>query len=96
MNITEYTVEKIVDPTGLLVGNRYEFRLSIDVDEEDELYEESGVGVRAIFAVEDGKEQLLQANFFKRATDEVINFEVEEEEHELIEQFCRAHYADAF
>ena len=38
MNITEYTVEQIKDPTGILAGRRYEFLLNIEVPEEDELY----------------------------------------------------------
>ena len=38
MKITSYLVEKLIDPTGILSGDRYEFILDIEVDEEDDLF----------------------------------------------------------
>ena len=36
LKITEFTVEQIKDPTGIITGNRYEFYLNIEVPEDDE------------------------------------------------------------
>ena len=48
VNITEYTVELIKDPTGILTGNRYEFFLNISVPEDDELYHENGLQLKVL------------------------------------------------
>lgn len=96
MNITEYIVEEIIDPTGLIEGKRFEFRLFVMLDEEDELYTEDGIGIRTILAVGDGEERIAVAHFFNRATDEVYDFELEEEELNMLLQFCQAHYEEAF
>lgn len=95
MNITEYIVEEIVDPTGIIEGDRYEFRLYVMLDEEDELYSEKGTGIRTILAVENDVCRLLVAHFFNRATDEVYDFELEEEESSVLLQFCQTHYNEA-
>lgn len=95
MNITEYIVEKIVDPTGVIEGERYEFRLYALLDEEDELYTENGIGIRTILAVGDGEKRLVVAHFFDRATEEAYDFELEEEELAVLLQFCETHYEDA-
>ncbi|AOV07262.1 DUF6509 family protein [Sporosarcina ureilytica] len=95
MEITEYIAEKIVDPTGLISGERYEFRLFVMLNEEDELYTDAGVGVRAILAVDEEQDRLVVAHFFDRATDEPFDFELEEEELSTILTFCKAHYHEA-
>jgi hypothetical protein len=87
-DINEYTVEKLKDPTGLLSGDIYEFKLFIDVDEEDELYSEKGVYVRAIFKVGDNQKKISQASFHEQLTDRYLDFELEEEEEALIQRFC--------
>lgn len=92
MEINEYTVEKLVDPTGVITGDRYEFRLYIMLDEEDELYAEGGTGIRAIFAVDQGEERIAMAHFFKRETDEILPFELEDEETASILAFCKLNY----
>lgn len=89
MEVTEYTVEKIVDPTGILTGDRYEFRLYIALDEEDELYSEGGTGIRVIFMIDGDVERIASAHFFQRETEEVLDFELEEEEVAFILDFCR-------
>lgn len=94
MNITEYIVEEIIDPTGVIEGQRFEFRLYVMLDEEDELYTEGGIGIRTILAVLDGETRLVLAQFFNRANDEVYPFELEEEELAELLQFCGAHYED--
>ncbi len=89
MEITAYTMEKITDPTGILTGERYEFRLYITLDEEDELYAEGGTGIRAIFAVDGDVEKIASAYFFERETENILDFELEEEEIEAILAFCQ-------
>lgn len=96
MNITEFIVEKIIDPTGLIEGDRYEFRLYAMLDEEDDLYTENGIGIRTILAVEGEEVRLAMAHFFDRSTEDVHNFELEEEELAELLQFCGAHYTEAF
>jgi hypothetical protein len=92
MEINEYIVEQLVDPTGLIQGDRYEFRLFITLDEDDDLYSESGIGVRAIFAVDEQGERVVVAHFFERETDAYIDFELDEDELLEIEKFCKQHY----
>lgn len=94
MNITEYIVEEIVDPTGLIEGQRFEFRLYALLDDEDELYTEDGIGIRTILAVGDGEERLAVAHFFNRANDEAYDFGLEEDELENLLAFCIAHYKE--
>ena len=43
MQITDYVFHKINDPTGIMVGDRYEFLLNVEVDEDDELYTEGSL-----------------------------------------------------
>lgn len=91
MEINEYTMKKMLDPTGILTGDRYEFHLYISLDADDELYSESGTGIRAILAVEENVERIVTAHFFERATEKVLNFELEEEEQQAVLQFCTNH-----
>ena len=92
MEINEYTVDKLVDPTGVISGDRYEFRLYIMLDEEDELYSEGGTGIRAIFAVDQGEERIAMAHFFKRENEEILPFEIEDEELASILAFCKLNF----
>lgn len=91
MNITGYTVEKIIDPTGILEGDRYEFFINIEVDKDDELYSERGVILRVIFASMENTEKIVQYQFIENETNEVLNFEMEEDEIKMITQFCKEH-----
>jgi len=94
MDISEYIVKKITDPTGILVGERYEFLLYITLDEDDELYSEAGTGIRAILAVDEGVERITTAYFFERSTEKSLNFEMEDDEKEAVLQFCKLHYQE--
>lgn len=92
MDINEFKVEKLIDPTGIIMGDRYEFRLYITLDEDDELYTENGLGIRAIYAVDDDEEKVVLAHFFKRENEEVLPIELEEEEVAAVTAFCKLHY----
>jgi hypothetical protein len=89
MNITGSTIEKLEDPFGLLSGERYEFLIELEVDEEDELYSESGVGLRVIYVIENGKDKITNYHFYERGSDKVFDFALEEDEEEMILTYCR-------
>lgn len=91
MEINEYIVDKLNDPTGIISGDRYEFRLYITVDEEDELFEEGGTGLRVIFATEGERDWIATYHFFERSTEKHLDFEMEDGEKEIILEFCKTH-----
>lgn len=88
MEIIEYSMIELIDPTGILTGNRYEFRIYINFDEEDELYNEKGTGVRVIYAVDEGEGKVASYHLFDRATDAVLDFDLEDEEVAELATFC--------
>lgn len=94
MKITEYVMEEMIDPTDLIAGERYEFKIYVELDEEDELYRSEGIGIRTILAVEEGKEKLVLAHFFDRSNEEALPYDLEEEEQAMIEAFCIEQYKE--
>ncbi|WP_243385283.1 DUF6509 family protein [Bacillus kexueae] len=95
MNITSYTVERLHDPTGILDGDRYEFMLDVQVDEEDELFRENGVQVRVILAVTAEDVKIAQYHILEAGTNQHLDFELEEEELDYLLQFCQDHKDEA-
>ncbi|WP_127579133.1 DUF6509 family protein [Paenibacillus koleovorans] len=93
-SITEYTVERVKDPFGILAGSRYEFILELEVDEEDELYSENGLNLRVVYRVEEARQGVAKYEFLDRSTNHYIDFELEEDEAALVESFCREHYIE--
>lgn len=91
MEITEHTVVKMTDPMGILSGERYEFRLYIMLDEDDELYTEDGIGIRALFVVDGEEQRMASYHFFERATENVLDFEMEDDEQAMVIEFCKTH-----
>lgn len=91
MNITGHTVEKLEDPFGLLTGDRYEFFLDIEVDEEDELYSEKGIGLKIIYVVDDNGPKISHYHFFEKVSEKVLDFALEEDEEELVKNYCAQH-----
>lgn len=89
MNITGHTVEKLEDPFGLLSGERYEFFLELDVDEEDELYTDKGVGVKVLFIIDEKGPRISHYHLFERGTEKVIDLALEEDEEELVFNYCQ-------
>jgi hypothetical protein len=89
MKVAEFTVEKIIDPIGVIEGDRYEFKLYIEVDEDDDLFTEGGVGLRLIFAVNGDEGRIATYNFFERNNEASLDFEMEEEEEQFVLQFCK-------
>ncbi|MBB6446412.1 DUF6509 family protein [Bacillus benzoevorans] len=95
MNITEYTVEEIKDPTGILSGHRYEFMLNIEVSEDDELYNENGLQLKVLYFVDEKQTKIINYHFFDSLENKYLEFALEDEEEKLVGEFCREHYQDA-
>lgn len=93
MQITDFTVEKIIDPTGILAGNRYEFFFYLALNEEDELNEFNNLKLRALFFVNEDENKLLSTYFL--GNEEILDFELEEEEEKEILAFCQENYLQA-
>ncbi|WP_216829666.1 DUF6509 family protein [Alkalihalobacterium elongatum] len=89
MKITGHAVEKIEDTTGILMGERYEFTLSIEVEEDDELHTENGLYLRVIFAINNQEGRIVQYHFHEKSTDEPLGFALEEDEEAFITDYCK-------
>lgn len=88
MQILNGKVEELVDPTGIIDGQRYEFLLTVKLDEEDELFNEEGTGLRMLYSVKDGQRKRLTYQFFELATESTFDVEWDEEEQAVAEQYC--------
>lgn len=93
LTITNHTVKQIKDPFKILTGDRYEFMLEIEVEEDDELYQENGLNVRVIFTVDETRTGIVKYELLERTTEKYIEFDLEEDELEVIEAFCKEHIA---
>lgn len=89
MNITGYSMDEIKDPTGIMVGNRYEFLLDIEVDEDDELYTAAGLELRVILAVDGNSARLAQYHIIDKQSRNILEFGLDEEEEEAVLAFCK-------
>lgn len=94
MNITGHTVEKLEDPFGLLTGDRYEFFLKLVVDEEDELYSDSGIGLKVIFVIDGNEEKISSYHFFESGSEQILDFALEEDEEELVLNYCKENISE--
>ncbi|WP_404450259.1 DUF6509 family protein [Sutcliffiella horikoshii] len=92
MNIKGHEAEKLKDPTGIIEGDRYEFFLDLEIDEEDELYSEQGVYLKVIFAVEENGHRIAQYQFLEENTNHALNFEMEEEEEQAVLAYCGEYF----
>lgn len=95
VKITEYTVEKIQDPTGIIEGERYEFFLTIEVPEDDDLFEEKGLQLKVLFSPEGNKGKILLNHFYNSLENKYLDYELEDEENQMVLEFCQTHYQDA-
>jgi hypothetical protein len=95
LTITGFSVVKVKDPFGILAGERYEFSLDIEVEEDDELYSESGLYIRVIYRVEESETGVLRYEIFERNTEQYLDFDLEEDEEAIISAFCKEHYTEA-
>ncbi|MNO94919.1 hypothetical protein D3C76_865490 [compost metagenome] len=91
LTITKHTVKLIKDPFNILTGTRYEFILEVDVEEDDELYLENGLNVRVIYSVDEGKSTIVKYELLERTSERYVDFELEEDEIEVLDTYCKEH-----
>jgi len=89
MEITAFLIEEIKDPTNIIEGERYEFLLDIEVDEEDELYSEAGIELRAIISKINEEIKLLNYFIIDKQDNNYLDFALEEDEEEIILAFAK-------
>ena len=89
LNITGHTVERLVDPFGLLSGDRYEFFIEVEVEEDDELYTDMGIGIRVLFVVDVGGSRISNYHLYEGGTNKVLDFELEEDEELMVFNYCK-------
>ncbi|KOS66206.1 pullulanase [Lysinibacillus contaminans] len=89
MDITQFSVEEILDPTNIIEGKRYEFILDVEIDEEDELYHEAGIEIRVLLGEKDGESFILNYFIIEKAENEYLDFALEDEELATILTFCQ-------
>ncbi|MEC1180774.1 DUF6509 family protein [Metasolibacillus meyeri] len=89
MNITQFSIEEIKDPTNIIEGKRYEFLLDVVIDEEDELYSEAGIEVRVLIGHHNEEVRILNYFIIDKAENEYLDFALEDEEEEMILAFCK-------
>ncbi|MBU8878743.1 pullulanase [Bacillus sp. FJAT-29790] len=95
MKITGFSVEQLIDPTGILTGERFEFFLDIEVDEDDELYSENGVQLRVLYYNDEEQSKILNYHFLVNVSNEILNFELDDDEERIVTHFCKEHLSDA-
>lgn len=89
MEITQYSIEEIKDPTNIIEGKRFEFLLDVEVDEEDELYTPAGLEVRAIVGQIDEAVRLINYFITDKSNNEMLELALEEDEEAMIIDFCK-------
>lgn len=89
MEIINYEVEKLQDPTGILKGDRYEYTMAIEVDEEDELYRPGGLDLRLILSIEEEIVRIADYHFIDKETEKPLDFALDDEEEQEILAFCK-------
>lgn len=89
MNITQFSVEEILDPTNIIEGKRFEFLIDVEVDEEDELYSEAGIEIRAIVAQNGEEVRIVNYFMIDKAENDYLDFALEEEEEAMVLAFCQ-------
>ncbi|RKP51651.1 pullulanase [Cohnella endophytica] len=93
--VTEYSVELVKDPFQILVGKRYEFIIDLDIDEEDELYSDKGIYIKAIYKVDGEIGSIVSYGLIEKTTDRRLDFDLETEEEAELAAFCQEHYQEA-
>lgn len=93
--ITEYSVEAIADPFKILIGERFEYMLDLEVEEDDELYHDAGVRLRVVYAVSEGIGKVVKYEFQTGDTGKYIDFEMEDDELVMVEQYCQQIFNEA-
>lgn len=93
MDIIQYSIEEIKDPTNIIEGKRYEFLLDVEVDEEDDLYSEAGIEIRLIVGEHEESVRILNYFIIDKKDQSYLDFALEEDEEALLLDFCREQLA---
>lgn len=91
--VTELEITEVNDPFQILKGKRYEIVLNLDVEEDDELFDEQGVQLRVVYVMDDQQSKIARYEFINAVTKKYIDIEMEEEELAYIEQLCKEQVA---
>lgn len=91
MDIISYVMNQILDPTNIIEGDRYEFTLELNIDEEDELFQVGGVDLRAIIAKKEQEFSVVDYFFIAKADQTYLEFALEDDEEQEVLTFCKAH-----
>ncbi|WP_274308784.1 DUF6509 family protein [Solibacillus daqui] len=89
MNITHYLIDEILDPTNIIEGKRFEFLLDVEVDEDDELYSEAGLEIRAIVGLINEDVRIMNYFITDKTNNEILDFALEDDEEAMILAFCK-------
>lgn len=89
MNITQYSIDEILDPTNIIEGKRFEFLLDVEVDEDDELYSTAGLEIRAIVGLINEEVRIMNYFITDKSSNEILDFALEDDEEAMILAFCR-------
>ncbi|GIN60925.1 hypothetical protein J27TS8_09180 [Robertmurraya siralis] len=88
MEIKSHTIELVEDPFGILSGNRYELFLHIEIPEDDELFSEKGLKIKVLLIEDEKGYHLSHYHIIEAITDRILDFELDEDEEQLIEAYC--------
>lgn len=91
MEILSYMMEEILDPTNIIEGERYEFTLELNIEEDDELYQEGGVDIRAIIAKKDNEISMVNYFLIAKSDQSYLEFGLDEDEEAEIVEFCKTY-----
>ncbi len=94
ITITEFEGQKINDQFGILPGDRYEFIFYLDIPEDDELFNEAGIYARVLFVVDGDKKEILNYHLAERSEGKVLEFDLEDEELQLLKESCEKYYTE--
>lgn len=89
MEIIDATIEKLEDPFGILSGERFEIILTLDIEEDDELYSEHGIIIKLIYAIDEAQSKIVQYDFIEKKTEKVLDFALEDDEEKVIDGYCQ-------
>ena len=89
MNIMSHTAEELKDPMGILPGDRYEVLLTVEVAEDDELYSEQGLYIKAIYLRDENVNRIVQYQLVERGTESHLDFALEEDEEAMLLAYCQ-------
>lgn len=91
LTINSYNAEYVKDPFGILPGKRYEFKVDLDIPEEDELYSAQGVYARVIMKAEGEEATMVAYDLVERGSEKLLDFDLEDDEEAELILFCKEH-----